>query len=90
MPWFRVASGGTLPRVVINHTGPVPLWQQIVDIIRARIDDGAYAPDTAIPSIMKLTEEFGVAEATVQKAVNALKRDGVLIGTPGRGTFVAS
>ncbi len=74
--------------MVISHTGPVPLWRQIEAIIRARIESGEYPPDTAIPSLVMLTEEFGVAEVTVQKAVNVLKAEGILVGSPGRGTYV--
>ena len=79
---------GMLCRVVINHTGPVPVWKQIAGILRDRIESGDYPPDTAIPSLVRLTAEFGVAEVTVRKAVDALKRDGLLAGTPGKGTYV--
>ena len=82
-------SQGMLCRVVIDTEGPVPLWRQVADVIRGRIDDGTYPPGRAIPSLVKLTAEFGVAQMTVLKAVNALKREGLLTGTPGRGTYVA-
>jgi len=78
---------GTIARM-INFDGPVPIWRQIEAILRERIADGTYPPGRAIPSLMNLTAEFGVAEVTVRKAVDQLKRDGALTGTPGRGTFV--
>ncbi len=81
-------SQGMLCRVVIDFDGPVPLWRQVADVIRARIDDGTYRPGRAIPSLVKLTAEFGVAQMTVLKAVRALKEEGILTGTPGRGTYV--
>ncbi len=62
-------------------------WQ-LVSILRQRIEEGDYQPDTAIPSLVKLTAEFEVAEVTVRKAVDALKREGLLAGTPGKGTYV--
>ena len=77
-----------LCRVVINPAGPVPVWRQLAGILRQRIADGTYPPDTAIPSLVKLTAEFGLAEVTVRKAVDALKREGLLAGTPGKGTYV--
>lgn len=73
---------------MINFDGPVPLWRQIETILRDRISDGTYPPGQAIPSLVKLTGEFGVAEVTVRKAVDKLKRDGLLTGTSGRGTYV--
>jgi DNA-binding GntR family transcriptional regulator len=86
--WFFVMRLGMLCRVVINHTGPVPIWRQVAGILRQRIHNGTYPPDTAIPSLVKLTEEFGIAEVTVRKAVDALKAEGLLAGTPGKGTYV--
>jgi DNA-binding GntR family transcriptional regulator len=82
-----MAVQGTL-RLVIDFKAPEPLWRQVADVIRHRIDTGEYPGCSAIPSIMKLTAEFGVAEATVRKALDALKQDGVLIAAPRRGTFV--
>ena len=66
---------GTIRRV-INFDGPVPIWRQIEAILRERVAAGTYPPGHAIPSLMKLTAEFGVAEVTVRKAVGvALRRE---------------
>jgi DNA-binding GntR family transcriptional regulator len=74
--------------VTIDHYGPVPVWRQVAAILRDRIDTGVYQPNTAIPSLVQLTVEFGVAQVTAKKAVDALKVEGLLTGTPGRGTYV--
>lgn len=74
---------------MIDFTSPEPLWRQVESVIRQRIADGTYPPRTAIPSLLRLTQEFGVAEMTVRKAVNAMKREGVLTGVSGKGTYVA-
>jgi DNA-binding GntR family transcriptional regulator len=37
---------------------------------------------------MSLARELEVAEMTVQRAVNALKDEGLVYALPGRGTFV--
>ncbi len=66
----------------------MPLWRQLAAILRARIEDGTYPEDTAIPSLIRLADEFDLAEDTVRKAVDSLKREGLLAGTPGRGTYV--
>jgi GntR family transcriptional regulator len=76
-------------RSMIDRTAPEPLWQQLVQVIQARIDDGTYPPRTAIPSIRLLSEEFELSDVTVKKALKCLKEQGALTGTPGRGTFVA-
>jgi DNA-binding GntR family transcriptional regulator len=78
---------GTL-RFVIDFKAPEPMWRRVAEVIRHRIETGEYPSGMAIPSIMKLAAEFGVAEATVRKALNALKQQGVLMASPRRGTYV--
>jgi len=41
-----------------------------------------------LPSIVKLAERYQVATRTVQKALGILKREGLIEGEPGYGTFV--
>jgi GntR family transcriptional regulator len=65
-----------------------PRWQQIADTIRARIMDGTYPPDTLI-SESRIQGEWGVAKMTARKAVAQLRAEGLLVTTPGMGSFVA-
>jgi DNA-binding GntR family transcriptional regulator len=67
----------------------VPLSRQIAADIRARIESGEYSPDVALPSIVKLAEQYGVATGTIQKALRVLKAEGVIESQPGYGTFPA-
>ncbi len=50
--------------------------------------DGADVGDPA-PSERDLVERFGVARMTVRQAIDSLVTEGVLMRSPGRGTFVA-
>ncbi len=43
-----------------------------------------------LPSQRMLSEQLGVSLVTVNKAVELLKRDGLLVGIPGHGTCVAN
>lgn len=79
----------TLWRMVINREAPEPLYEQLAELIRQRIRDGEWAPRTAIPSLRDLTEDYGLAMATVQKAIGVLVAEGTLITVKGRGTFVS-
>lgn len=65
-----------------------PKWQQIADVVRARIADGTLPP-RALVSEVQLEAEFGVARGTVRKATAALREEGLLVTTPGMGSFVA-
>ncbi len=64
-----------------------PRWEQIADVIRGRITDGTLPPD-AMVSESGIMQEFGVAKMTARKAVAALRAEGLLVTTPGMGSFV--
>ncbi|MEU5586756.1 MULTISPECIES: GntR family transcriptional regulator [Streptomyces] len=64
-----------------------PKWMQIADVIRERIASGAYPPRHLISEV-KMEQEFGVARVTVRKVTAALRKDGLIVTTPGMGSFV--
>lgn len=63
-------------------------YQEIGRYLRDRIAEGTYPPDTAIPSIPALMEEFGVARDTVRDAVARLANEGIVTPRRGVGTIV--
>ncbi|MFE7834679.1 GntR family transcriptional regulator [Streptomyces sp. NPDC057474] len=67
----------------------VPVWPQIADELRRRIDAGVYAPGSRFPAVVDLATEFDVAASTVQKAVASLRSEGKLRTVLGQGSFVA-
>lgn len=75
--------------LVINRATPVPPWEQLAAIFRARIQSGELPPGERLPSVLALAEEYGLARGTVQKAVSQLKREGLVEARTGWGTFVA-
>lgn len=74
---------------MIDRDGPEPLYSQLAAKLKARIDAGQYKPRTAIPSIRLLCEEFNLSDVVVKRAIIELKKEGYLITTPGKGTYVA-
>lgn len=62
---------------------------QIAADLRAKIEAGEYPPDVALPSIVKLAEQYGVATGTIQRALKILKNQGVVESVPAYGTFPA-
>ncbi|HEY8978539.1 MAG TPA: winged helix-turn-helix domain-containing protein [Streptomyces sp.] len=64
-----------------------PKWQQIADVVRARIKSGEY-PAQHLVSEVQLGTEFGVSRITVRKATAALRAEGLITTTPGMGSFV--
>lgn len=73
---------------VIEFDPTRPKWVQIADVLRARITSGEYPPRTLISEV-RLEQEFGVARTTVRKVTAALREEGLIITTPGMGSFVA-
>ncbi|SCL22330.1 transcriptional regulator, GntR family [Micromonospora pallida] len=62
--------------------------RQIADQLKARVRRGDWAPGERLPSIPAIAEMFGVAKQTVQRAVDQLRVEGILITKPGSGTYV--
>ena len=50
-----------------------PLYIQLREIIRGKIEDGEYQPGTAIPSENQLAEAYGLNRLSVRSAVEALE-----------------
>lgn len=67
---------------------PTAPYEQIADYLRGEIAGGALPSRHRLPSARELAERFGVATATVQRALGDLKADGLIIAAGSRGTFV--
>lgn len=72
----------------INRSGPVPVYQQIAGIIRARIESGEYPSGTAVPSIERIRQETDATVKTIQHAIRILAAEGLVEVVSGKGTFV--
>jgi DNA-binding GntR family transcriptional regulator len=80
---------GTYVRgVSIDHEGDVPVYLQLVEILRARIASGELVPHRPIPSIKTLSQEYEIAKGTVEKALGVLKAAGEIHTVIGRGMYV--
>jgi GntR family transcriptional regulator len=67
----------------------VPIYRQILDLIRYGIASGLLTPGEQLPTVRALAVELKVTPATVIKAYSELEREGVLTTEQGTGTFVA-
>jgi GntR family transcriptional regulator len=67
---------------------PVPLYSQLANLLRQRVQRGLWSPGTKVPSLEALVVEFQVARVTVRQAIDILTREGLLLPQRGRGTFV--
>lgn len=62
--------------------------RQIAAALRARIRRGDWAAGERLPSIPALAGMFGVAKQTIQRTIDQLRVEGLLITKPGSGTYV--
>lgn len=75
--------------IMVNRSSPTPPWQQLTELLRARIESGELQPGDRIPSVVGLAQEYELAAGTVRKALTALQREGLIVSRVGWGTFVA-
>ena len=72
----------------LERNNPLSLYEQLKNIIAAKIKSGEYQPDQQIPSERELCEQFDVSRITVRQAISLAINEGLLYRTHGRGTFV--
>lgn len=68
---------------------PVPLYNQLKELLRGQILDGSYAPLSRMPSENELGTLYQVSRITVRQALNDLQKEGLIFKIHGKGTFVA-
>ncbi|MBH0170988.1 MAG: GntR family transcriptional regulator [Bacillota bacterium] len=75
---------------MIDKTSPMPLYFQIEEAIKQKIDKGEWESETMIPSEREFAENYEVSRMTVRQAINNLVNDGYLTRRKGKGTFVSA
>ncbi len=73
----------------LNENSPIPLYYQLQNIVRNKIEKGEYKIGDKIPSERKLSEKVGLSRMTIRKAINNLVKEGILERRRGQGTFVS-
>ena len=63
-------------------------YQRIADDLRARISSGEYPVGDQLPTKAELMARYGVAVNTVERAVDELRKAGVVETLQGAGMFV--
>lgn len=66
-----------------------PAYHQVADDLRAKIQAGTYRRGAALPSTRQLMEAYEVSVTVVRAAINQLRIEGLIVGQPGKGVFVA-
>lgn len=69
---------------------PTPLYLQIANDIRARINGGEINDDEALPPERELASMTGASRVTIRKAIEKLISEGLLYRKQGSGTYVSA
>jgi GntR family transcriptional regulator len=68
---------------------PRAKWTELAAHIRAQVASGELAPGDKLPSTAELCAEHNVSAIVVRNVMIALKAEGLVVGVPGVGVFVA-
>ncbi len=72
--------------MALDLDSPIPLWQQLADILREGIRSGEYTG--RLPSAKTLAQEYDVSHKTSERALHALVDEGLLVAVVGRGFYI--
>ncbi|CDI67904.1 Transcriptional regulator, GntR family [Bifidobacterium animalis subsp. animalis IM386] len=85
---FSRSKGGEM-QLLISTTSMTPIYEQIVDQIRALIKEGNLKAGEPLDSVRSLARTCRISALTVKKAYDVLEREGLVITVQGKGSFVA-
>ncbi|MBQ2061671.1 MAG: GntR family transcriptional regulator [Oscillospiraceae bacterium] len=67
----------------------IPLYAQLVGIIKHNISSGALATGQLLPSESELCRALDISRNTVRQAIGELETEGLVVRKRGKGTFVS-
>ncbi len=74
---------------MLDRISPVPLWEQLEEVIKEKLSNGSWAPGKMIPSENAMSEEYGLSRMTVRSVIKTFIQEGKLYTVQGKGTFVS-
>ena len=75
--------------IKISNAGGVPIYEQIVSQVKAKIIAGELREGDALPSMRLLAKELRISVITTKRAYEELEREGFILSMTGKGSFVA-
>ena len=68
----------------------MPIYVQIMNSVKEAIAAGEISPSERVPSVRELARDFEVNPNTMQRALNELEREGLLVSERTAGRFVTA
>lgn len=87
---MRAGSEPFLLDLGLDSRSPLPLYYQLREMLRERLEEGRLGPGERFPTETEICRATGLSRMTVRQALGELKTEGLIIGKRGAGTVVAS
>ena len=66
-------------KIIINNTSMVPIYEQIMEQIKAQIISGELKENDILPSVRTMAKELKISALTVKKAYDNLEAEGMTV-----------
>ena len=73
---------------LLDFTSKQPVYEQMTSQLRRRIALGLTPAGAPMPSVRQLSAQLGVNPNTVQKAYRQMEQEGLIVTSPGRGSYI--
>ena len=73
----------------LNYRDARPIYEQVKDGLRHLVVTGAIQAGDKLPSVRALASSLAINPNTIQRAYEALEREGYLCTVAGKGSFAA-
>ena len=74
----------------LDTSSKVPLYYQLVTVIKRYIMNGIIVPGDLLPSELELCEKLSISRSTVRRCFEALEAEGLVNRQQGKGTYVST
>lgn len=72
----------------LDFRSGAPIYEQIVEQVRSRIESGTLSPGDQLPTVRQLALELRVNFNTIARAYRILDEAGLISTQQGRGTYI--
>ena len=73
-------------KIIINNSSMVPIYEQIMEQIKAQIISGELKENDILPSVRTMAKELKISALTVKKAYDNLEAEGMTVTVHGSGS----
>jgi GntR family transcriptional regulator len=85
-----VHAGGAGAESVFEGQSGASRYMQLASMLKHRITSGEWPIGHRLPTVQKISEDFGLAKITVRQAFAVLVHEKLITSQRGRGTYVCS